>query len=203
VNRRYWLKLLPELAKRRIRWFTETDISVADDPELLRLMRAAGCEEVLIGLESPNEFDLQSLETRRDWKRQRQPGYAEAVQRIQSHGIRVNGCFILGLDGQTPEIFAQLPQNVDELQLYDVQITLSTPFPGTPLYKRMYEAGRLFEARPWDRMTLFDLTFEPTPMSVTQLRSGFRELAKTLYSEDVTHNRRQRFRDRYLRPLRA
>jgi radical SAM superfamily enzyme YgiQ (UPF0313 family) len=202
VNRQYWLKLLPELAKRSIRWFTETDISVADDPQLLRLMRQAGCEEVLIGLESPNDADLRSLETRRDWKRQRQPGYVEAVQRIQSHGIRVNGCFILGLDGQTPAIFEKLPRYVDELELYDVQITLSTPFPGTPFYRKMCQADRMFEERPWDRMTLFDLTFEPTPMTTDELRTGFHDLAKTLYSEDATHRRRQRFRDRYLRPNR-
>ena len=91
-----------------VKWFTETDISVADDPELLRLMRQARCRQVLIGLESP--------ERRAPWKgsssarisRAAAPApYVEAVRRIQAAGITVNGCFILGLDRQTPAIFEQ------------------------------------------------------------------------------------------------
>ena len=41
VNRRYWKQLLPELKKRKIRWFAETDLSIHEDAELLRLMRRA------------------------------------------------------------------------------------------------------------------------------------------------------------------
>ena len=52
VNRKYWQKLLPELEKRKIRWFTEADIAVGDDPEFLAQLYRAGCKEVLIGLES-------------------------------------------------------------------------------------------------------------------------------------------------------
>ena len=202
VDSRYWRRLLPEIAKRGIRWFTETDIAVAEDPELLRLMRAAGCEEILVGLESPDAEDLADLEGRRNWKQRQQPRYREAVRRIQSHGIRVNGCFILGLDGQTPVIFHRLPGYVDELELYDVQITLATPFPGTALYHRLHREGRLFAECPWERMTLFDLTFEPDPMTADELREGFRELAKELYSEEATRRRRERFRERYLRMVR-
>ena len=58
VNRRYWKQLLPELARRKIRWFAETDLSVHEDAELLRLMRESGCAEVLIGFESPGEEGL-------------------------------------------------------------------------------------------------------------------------------------------------
>jgi len=71
VNRRYWRELLPELAKRRIRWFAETDVSVHEDEELLELMREAGCRQVLIGFESPVPEALDGLELRRDWKRSR------------------------------------------------------------------------------------------------------------------------------------
>ena len=53
VNKAYWKKLLPELTKRKVRWFTEADIAVGDDPEFLELLFQSGCKEVLIGLESP------------------------------------------------------------------------------------------------------------------------------------------------------
>ncbi len=43
VNRAWWKQFLPELRNRHVRWFAETDLSVADDEELLELMRDAGC----------------------------------------------------------------------------------------------------------------------------------------------------------------
>jgi radical SAM superfamily enzyme YgiQ (UPF0313 family) len=162
-------------------------------------MRGTGCKEVLIGLESPIDAGLKGLETKRDWKAQRLPRYRDAVQTIQSHGIRVNGCFILGLDGQTPAIFEDVYRAVDDLELFDVQITIQTPFPGTALYRRLAAEGRLLEEAPWDHCTLFDVAFRPTDMSVEELRSGFRELARALYGADVTRQRHDRFADRYLR----
>lgn len=62
VNHDYWKKLLRQLKGMNIRWFTETDLSVADDDELLELMKDAGCAQVLIGLESPTTTGLQGLE---------------------------------------------------------------------------------------------------------------------------------------------
>jgi radical SAM superfamily enzyme YgiQ (UPF0313 family) len=200
VNRRYWKRLLPELATRKIRWFTETDISVAEDEELLDLMRDAGCAEVLIGLESPEPAGLDGLETRRNWKLAQLDNYACAVRRIQSRGIRVNGCFIVGLDGHTTDIFDRVFDYARELELYDVQVTLPTPFPGTAMYERMRTAGRLHDDRAWHRMTLFDLTFEPMPMTADELVSGFRELVKRLYDEEMTRWRRENFHQRYLWP---
>lgn len=199
VNRAYWKNLLPRLATRRVRWFSESDISVADDPELLTMMRDAGCVEVLIGLESPVAVGLAGLERRRDWKYHQLGRYQEAVHRIQSHGIRVNGCFILGLDGQTPEIFDRIYDCTEQLELYDVQITLQTPFPGTPLYEQLRREGRLIEPDAWHRCTLFDLTYEPTPMGRDELVQGFRDLARRLYSDSFTEWRRDNFRRKYLR----
>mgnify|MGYP006268357995 CR=1 FL=1 len=202
VNKRYWHELLPLLARRGVRWFTETDVSVGEDPELLGLMRAAGCAQVLIGLESPDDGDLRDLERRSDWKRRRRPRYAENIRAIQSAGIRVNGCFILGLDGQTPGVFDRVLRFARELELYDVQVTLQTPFPGTPLYDELRRSGRLPEERPWGRCTLFDLVYEPTPMTAAELVGGFRDLVRRLYSEEETERRRATFREKYLRPAR-
>jgi radical SAM superfamily enzyme YgiQ (UPF0313 family) len=199
VNKAYWKQLLPELARRRVRWFSETDLSVADDDELLGMLRDAGCVEILIGLESPIAEGLAGLERRRDWKHHRLPEYERAIHRIQSHGIRVNGCFILGLDGQGPAIFDAVFDCARRLELYDVQITLQTPFPGAPLYKSLCAAGRMLEDRPWNRCTLFDLVYEPAPMSGTELVAGFRDLARRLYCDEMTRWRRDNFKGKYLR----
>lgn len=201
VNKRFWKKLLPEIAKRNVRWFTETDIGVADDPELLDLMREAGCAQVLIGLESPMDEGLDGIEMRADFKKKRIDGYKEAVTTIQSHGIRVNGCFIVGLDGHTERVFDAIYDFAEETALFDVQVTLPTPFPGTPYYDELKAAGRLTHDLEWGRNTLFDLNFEPTPMSKDQLMSGFYDLVDRLYNASFTEQRRNAFKERFLRPI--
>jgi radical SAM superfamily enzyme YgiQ (UPF0313 family) len=196
VNRAYWLELLPEIAKRHIRWFTETDISIGEDGELLDLLRKSGCAEVLIGLESPVPAGLDGVESRANWKMKQLPRYREALRAIQEHGIRVNGCFVLGLDGQGPEIFDQVRAFVQDADLFDVQITLMTPFPGTPLHARLRAEGRLLADGDWRRCTLFDLNFTPSGMSAEQLAAGFRALGVDIYSAEWTERRRHRFNER-------
>ncbi len=200
VNKAYWSDLLDGLAERNMRWFAETDLSIWEDSQLLTKMRNSGCYEVLIGLESPEPAGLRGLELKADWKAEQWPRYIEAIRTIQSHGIRVNGCFVIGLDGQTQEIFDLVDRFVTESELFDVQITYPTPFPGTPLYQRWHEAGRLLEDRAWDRCTLFDINFEPRDMSSEQLRDGFHRLVRHFYSEEQTQRRRDNFKENYLRP---
>ena len=194
VNKAYWKRLLPELAERNLKWFTETDLSVADDPELLRLMRESGCAQVLIGLESTTAAPLDGMEERSNWKYGHFTQYREAIRRIQSQGITVNGCFIIGLDGQTGAVFDQVYDFVRESGLYEVQITILTAFPGTALYERLKKTGRLIEPTNWKKCTLFDLNFRPKGMTETELRAGFHRLAMKLYSEEVTRQRRDTFK---------
>ena len=206
VNRRHSKALLRALAGEEIRWFTETDIAIADDPELLELMHASGCAEVLIGLESPHASGVSGVEQRRDWKRSRFDDYAAAIERIQSHGIAVNGCFVLGLDGDGPDVFEDIEAFVRRSGLFDVQITVLTPFPGTPLYERLLAEGRLLEETAWERCSLFDVNFRPLHMSPETLQREGLELGRRLYTEEARTARRQRFheqRRRFLREARA
>jgi len=194
VNHSYWKELLTGLRGKGLKWFAETDISVADDGELLDLMRETGCAQVLIGLESPTEAALHGLELRNDWKFRKFSHFKEAIRTIQSHGITVNGCFVIGLDGHTAEIFDQVFTFVKESGLYEVQVTLMTPFPGTPLYARLESENRLLEPRNWKKCTLFDINFRPSNMSVRELHDGFKRLAVELYSEEFVNWRRNRFK---------
>ena len=199
VNKSYWKELLAALAGRHVHWFAETDLSVHEDEELLTLVRESGCAEVLIGLESPSETGLAGLELKADWKRKQWPHYKEAIRRIQSHGIRVNGCFVLGLDGHTPDIFDQVLEFARDTELFDVQITYPTPFPGSPLYERLKRESRLLHDGEWQCATLFDINYRPYPMSVEELRQGFHRLAVKLYGDELSQWRRENFRRKYLR----
>ena len=194
VNHAYWKELLPALKGQGLRWFAETDLSVANDGELLDLMRETGCAQVLIGLESPTAAGLHGLEMRSDWKASRFSRYREAIQTIQSHGITVNGCFVIGLDGHGPDIFDQVFDFVETSGLYEVQVTIQTAFPGTPLYERLEREGRLLEPRNWKKCTLFDINFKPANMTLQELGTGFKDLVVRLYGDDFTRRRRERFR---------
>ncbi len=196
VNKAHAKRLMRALIPENVRWFTETDISVADDAELLGLMREAGCAQILIGLESPTTAGLEGLELKANWKAQQAHRYEAAIARIQDHGISVNGCFVLGLDGTGPESFDNVFEFVRRSGLYEVQVTVATAFPGTPFYERLRRAGRIIRDGAWECCTLFDVNFVPERMSVSELETGFRDLAQRLYSEEETRARRARFKAR-------
>lgn len=183
VNKKWGKDFLKAITPLNINWFTETDISVADDDELLDLMAKSGCRQILIGFESPSADGLQGMNPN-DWKLKRHKSYIESINKIQSKGVSVNGCFIVGLDSDTPETFNQIKQFADEAKLIEIQITVYTPFPGTPLYHRLKNENRLLQDENWDRCTLFDVNFKPKNMSLEQLEDGIKWLFKNLYNED-------------------
>jgi len=194
IDRTHYKQLLRELAREELRWFTETDIRVAEDDELLARMRDAGCQQILIGLESPRRRSLDGLELKNNWKAHQREHYQAAITRIQSYGITVNGCFIVGLDHDTPEIFDDVLNFVRESGLYEVQVTFPTAFPGTPFYQRLKGEGRILRDNAWELCTLFDINIKPSCMEVAELQAGFLGLVKQLYSGSETHTRRRRFR---------
>jgi radical SAM superfamily enzyme YgiQ (UPF0313 family) len=194
VHREHYKKLLRELAKEKVRWFTEADVRVAEDDELLGLMRDSGCQQVLIGLESPRGNSLEGMELKNNWKARQQDFYKTAIEKIQSYGITVNGCFILGLDSHTPKVFDDVFHFVRDSGLYEVQVTFLTAFPGTPLYHRLKQEGRIIRDKAWELCTLFDINFRPKNMSVAELQGGFLDLVKRLYSAEETAARRANFK---------
>ncbi len=192
-DRKHSRKLMRELAKEKVPWFTESDISVADDPELLSMIRDAGCRQILIGLEAPSAKQLDGLEQRSNWKAKRADQYLSAVEQIQSHGITVNGCFVLGLDSHDSDSFDEVFDFVERSGLYEVQITYLTPFPGTPMHRQLSDEGRILLEGAHERCTLFDINFQPAQMSVEELRSGFHALLARLYHPREVKQRARRF----------
>src|ERR671918_250527 len=82
---------------------------------------------------------------------------------------------------------------VTETKPFDVQITVQTPFPGTPLYDRLRTEGRLLEEGAWEKCTLFDVNYLPLGMTPERLERGLIELGQRLYSEEATRSRRRGF----------
>ena len=193
VNHKYAKELLNELIPLHIKWFTETDISVANDDELLSLMAQSGCHQILIGLESPTSEALVGLEHHSDWKYKQFENYKEAIKKIQSYGITVNGTFVIGLDEHTTDIFKNIEGFVEDSGLFEVQVTYLTPFPNTPLYKRLLEENRIIKPKAWEMSTLFDINYIPKNMTINELQEGFLKLVQNIYSKSSTERRRNRF----------
>jgi radical SAM superfamily enzyme YgiQ (UPF0313 family) len=193
ADKRHGLALAEALEGEGIRWFTETDISVADDPKLLKALARSGCAQILIGLESPQVGALAGIEQKGNWKQRQGARYKEAIARIQDAGVTVNGCFVLGLDDSDASSFDAVYDFVEETGLYEVQVTLMTAFPGTPLYNRLLSEGRILKDGAWELCTLFDVNFQPKNMSVEELETGFRELVGRVYDDDFIDRRRRGF----------
>jgi radical SAM superfamily enzyme YgiQ (UPF0313 family) len=193
VHKGWSKQLLRELAGRNVRYFTETDVSLADDDELLELLYASGCRQVLIGFETPRQAGLLGID-RANWKHRQHARYIDVIEKIQGSGVSVCGCFIVGLDADTPTIFDEIHAFVERSRLLEVQITLLTPFPGTSLYDRLMAEGRLIDPAAWERCTLFDVNFRPQRMSVEQLEDGVAELWRKTWNAGAFARRKQYYR---------
>ncbi|MBI3719911.1 MAG: radical SAM protein [Sphingobacteriales bacterium] len=102
-----WSKdLLKLFSEYKMKWFTETDISVAYDDALLELLAKSNCAQILIGFETSNSEGLLGLD-KANWKHKQFDNYLKAIEKIQSYGISVNGCFILGFDTDTKDTFKE------------------------------------------------------------------------------------------------
>jgi radical SAM superfamily enzyme YgiQ (UPF0313 family) len=194
VNKAWSKELLKLFCQYPMKWFTETDISVADDPERLELLALSNCAQVLIGFESAIPNSLVGIDAH-DWKRRQFDKYLQKIEIIQSYGISVNGCFILGLDSDDKSIFETTKQYVVASALSEVQITILTPFPGTDLYRQLHQSGRLLQEKFWDQCTLFDVTYVPKQMSPKELKDGFHGLMKDIYADEAVRVRKSHFRE--------
>jgi radical SAM superfamily enzyme YgiQ (UPF0313 family) len=192
VDKGWSKRLVRAVAPHRMKWFTETDVTAADDEELLSMLAPAGCRQVLIGLEATDADAVAGLESR-PFKAGRVRTYAEAVRRIQSHGVSVNGCFVLGADHHEPADFARVVRFADEVGLAEVQVTVLTPFPGTQLHAQLASQGRLVRDGDWGAFTLFDVVFQPARMSIRELEEGLMQVFRELYTPDRVRARRRSF----------
>ena len=176
--------LLKVLGEFGARWFTEADWRIGERPELLARLAPAGCVQVLIGIESlvfryPGMGKKQAELER----------VMEAVAAVQDAGVAVNGCFIVGADGESRASLDRLTEFILDSPLAEVQVTLQTPFPGTGLYERLRHEGRLVPGRGWPHYTLFDVTYQPDAMSVAELEEGFRDVLRAVFSKEAARRR--------------
>ena len=178
-----------ELAALKIRWVSQSSINAAHDEEFLRLLRDSGCMGVLIGFESVDEQNLRSMNKRFNTMRgggkgQALPAFEVALANLRRHGIRVYGTFIFGYDRDTPDTFDRTVRFAQDQGLYIAAFNHLTPFPGTPLYERLREQGRLRFERWWldEQYRYNTLPFTPAGMPPEEIQRCCIEARRRFYS---------------------
>lgn len=174
-DREYIFRLLPKLAPLKKKWVTQASVDIADDDELLGLMRDAGCVGVFVGLESFNGKALASQN-----KTIKAPElYRQAVKKLHSYGMFVESGIIFGFDDDDVTVFRSTFNMLEDIGIDAVQISILTPVSGTGLYEEMKD--RISDAN-WEHYDYRRVVFEPRRMSAEQLQAGTDWVIRRFYS---------------------
>jgi radical SAM superfamily enzyme YgiQ (UPF0313 family) len=172
------------------RFITEASLNLADDPELLQLMKDAGFSTVFLGIETPDECSLianhKLQNTRRD--------LLESVKRIQQYGIEVMGGFILGFDTDREDVFDRMVEFIQTSAIPVAMVGLLQALPGTQLFRRLWREDRIVDAGDGNN-TDCKLNFLPR-MDAARLVEGYRSVLRQIYSCDAYYERVKLFLNR-------
>ena len=167
---------MKELKKLKIKWAGSATINCAFDEELMTLAEESGCKGLLVGLESLNKETL-----KKSSKGFNDPNkYKEAIEIMHKHKIAVNGCFVLGLDGDTEELLMSLPEQINYLNLNLARFSVLTPVPNSPLFKKLEKENRLL-TKDWSKYTQHHAVYKPTNMSPERLEEIYNYVWKETY----------------------
>jgi len=168
--------LFEALIPLKITWFGLSTIMLADNPDLLKLAARSGCTGLLIGFESLSRKNMYSAH-----KGFGHPDhYKEAIARFHQHGIALMGCFVFGLDEDTPDVFMQTARFAIETQIELPRYAIVTPFPNTPLYHRLKAEGRIL-TNDWSLYDAQHVVFQPAQMTPQELYQGTEAAWKHTY----------------------
>ena len=172
----YARELFEALVPLNIKWGGLATTSFAWDEELLDLAAKSGCRGILIGFESLSQESL--AETRKVFNTRRD--YHDIVGRIHEQGIAIMGCFVFGFDHDTTDTFDATVDFVIEARIDLPRYAILTPFPGTPLFRRLESAGRII-SHDWTSTTGSTSIFMPERMSPGELLRGTESAWKRTY----------------------
>ena len=169
------------LAPLKVRWVSQSSINVAFDEEALALLRASGCQGLLIGLES---LSPESLKHMNKGFNLMQGGPVVALANFRRHGLRIYGTFVFGYDTDTPESLQATIRFARDNGLFIAAFNHITPFPGTPLYQRLQKQDRLLYESWWldERYRYNMVPFKPAAMNAMELERLCLETRREFYS---------------------
>lgn len=193
-------KLLPALIEWRRQhrhgpFNGQVSMNLADDDELLGMMRAAGFSTVFIGIETPDDAALASCNKKQNLQRD----LVADVKRVQRAGIEVSAGFIVGFDADTPSSFQRLAEFIQRSGIATAMVGMLQAPPGTRLFERLRDEGRITGAMSGDNV---DGTTNIVPaMGLEALQARYRALIARLYAPRAYYARVRTFLREYRRPV--
>jgi radical SAM superfamily enzyme YgiQ (UPF0313 family) len=178
-----WCERILSAGKPKRGWSAQVRVEAARDDELLHLMKRAGCQTVMIGLESVNN------ETLRLWnKRSSLEKNTEAIRRFNAARIGVHGMFVLGSEMDSLTTVRKTVDFAKRLNIASAQFFSLTPLPGTPLTRKYNEDGCIL-SKKWMLYDGQHVMIEPGKMSPADLQRGIIQAHKAFYSwrEGIRH----------------
>lgn len=184
-----------ELAKLKKWWVGCASLDIVDDPELLALAARSGCRGLLMGFESVRPETLAAAGKSRNIGKV----YAEVVDTLHAHGILVQACFVFGFDSDDAAVFPEAAEYIRHAKFDLPQISIYTPFPGTRVFERMEQDGRIL-TRDWELYNGQNVVFQPKLLTPQALETGTDLVRKAAYSWGALA-RRMLTRPLWVKPL--
>jgi radical SAM superfamily enzyme YgiQ (UPF0313 family) len=166
-------------------WFSHASLNFANSPEVMKHAAACGCKLIFIGFEAETEEQLQEMNKKMNLKMGAHT-YTELTKKINRSRIGVMGGFIMGLDTDTVESVEKRKQYILRSQINIIGTSFLTPFPGTPVFKRLTEENRIVKnnfPEDWKHYDLLDVVYKPKNMTGEQLDKLVMESWKLFYSQ--------------------
>jgi radical SAM superfamily enzyme YgiQ (UPF0313 family) len=196
-NKKKVKELLPVLVdwnmrnNRPFNFYTEASVNLADDKELLELMKDAGFTSVFLGIETPVEASLKEAQKLQNTRR----SLLDSIRRIQHYGMEVMAGFIVGFDNDPEDIFDRQVEFIQESAIPVAMVGLLQALPGTQLYRRLMKEGRILNECRGDNMDC-RLNFVPK-MDPQRLVEGYRSILKRIYQPQAYYERVCKFLEEY------
>ncbi len=163
-----------------VKWVSQTSITIARNESLLDEIAESGCLGFLIGFESLNSANLMLMNK----KFNTCISFKEAIHRFHERGMGIYGSFIVGYDHDTAASVEELVDFAIDQKLLIANFYPLTPIPGTPLYKRLREEGRMLNERWWldYEYRYGDFVFRPARMDPKEMATVCEAAKATFYS---------------------
>jgi radical SAM superfamily enzyme YgiQ (UPF0313 family) len=180
---RYAIDLCRGMIERKLdfAWYSHAALNVADDEEVLRAFSESGCRLLFLGMEAENRDVLESMKKNVNLKRD----YETVIRKLHDHHIGIHGSFIFGTDEDSIEMLERRFEYMMQTHIDVVQHCTLTPYPGTRLFDRLLDEGRLFHTRfpsDWDRYDLTEITFKPHHLDLDDYAGLMRRVSNEAFS---------------------
>ncbi|MBL0225644.1 MAG: B12-binding domain-containing radical SAM protein [Geobacteraceae bacterium] len=177
ADRAYSLDLFSGMKGMGFKWLSHAPIDFAQDLELMKAAGESGCYGMFVGFESLNQESLSAMGKQTN----RAQSYLAEAGTFRDHGIGILGSFVLGYDGDTPDVFEKTLRFCEEARLEAAIFPILTPYPGTAVRKRLEDEGRII-SNDWRDYDMEHVTFRPRGMTPEQLQEGYTTICKEFYS---------------------